>query len=48
MPKLESVIIPAQCTEIEFLRVHPTLRRISYQRMTQPVAEFWRELDDKN
>ncbi|MEO7319554.1 MAG: protein kinase [Chthoniobacteraceae bacterium] len=48
MPKLEAVIIPAHCTNIEFLRVHPSLRRLSYQRMTQPVAEFWREFDEKN
>ena len=48
MPKLEAVIIPAQCTNIEFLRVHPTLRRLSYKRMTQPAAEFWKEFDEKN
>ena len=47
MPKLEAVIIPSQCTDIEFLRVHPSLRRLSYKKMTQPVYEFWQEFDEK-
>ncbi len=47
MPKLEAVMIPSQCKDIEFLRGHPTLRRLSYKTMTQPVDEFWQEFDAK-
>ena len=48
MLKLEAVILPEQCEEIEFLRDHPTLRRLSYKKLTQPVAEFWEEFDAKH
>ncbi len=47
MPQLEAVIIPTQCKDIDFLRELPNLRRLSYRKMTQPVYEFWQELDDK-
>jgi Leucine-rich repeat (LRR) protein len=47
MSKLESVLIPAHCKDIEFLREHPTLKRLSYKKLTQPVYEFWEEHDAK-
>ena len=47
MPQLEAVIVPAQCKDIEFLRTHASLRRLSYKKMTQPVYEFWQEFDAK-
>ena len=47
MPQLEAVIIPTQCKDIEFLRTHASLRRLSYKKMTQPVYEFWQEFDGK-
>ncbi|HET6410332.1 MAG TPA: protein kinase [Chthoniobacteraceae bacterium] len=45
MKQLEAVIIPAQCKDIEFLRNHPTLRRISYKKLTEPAGEFWKAFD---
>ncbi len=45
MDKLEALVIPRQCRDIEFLRHHPTLTRLSYQKLTQPVASFWQEFD---
>jgi len=45
MQSLEAVIIPKQCKEIDFLREHPTLRRLSYKKMTETVYEFWAALD---
>ena len=47
MEQLEAVIIPAQCKDIEFLRSHLSLRRLSYKKLTQPVYEFWQEFDAK-
>ncbi len=47
MKQLEAVIIPAQCKDIDFLRNHPSLRRLSYKKLTQPVYEFWQEFDGK-
>ena len=47
MKQLEAVIIPVQCKDIEFLRTHPSLRRLSYKKLTQPVYEFWQEFDAK-
>ena len=47
MEHLEAVIIPSQCKDIEFLRAHPSLRRLSYKKLTQPVYEFWQEFDGK-
>ncbi|MHA3770043.1 protein kinase domain-containing protein [Verrucomicrobiota bacterium sgz303538] len=44
---LESVLIPAQCKDIEFLRNHPSLKRLSYKKLTQPEYEFWEEFDAK-
>jgi hypothetical protein len=44
---LESVIIPLQCKDIEFLRHHPSIKRLSYKKLTEPVEEFWREYDAK-
>lgn len=45
LKQLEGVIIPSHCKEIAFLRDHPTLKRLSYKKLTQPAAEFWQELD---
>ncbi len=44
---LEAVIIPHQCKDLEFLRDHPSIKRLSYKKMTQPVYEFWEEFDAK-
>jgi serine/threonine protein kinase len=46
MEHLEAVIIPRQCKDIEFLRNHPTLRRISYKKLTEPAPEFWKAFDE--
>ncbi|HSI15272.1 MAG TPA: protein kinase [Chthoniobacter sp.] len=45
MTSLESVLIPMQCKDIAFLRNHPTLKRLSYQKMTEPAEEFWKTFD---
>ncbi|MDB6154511.1 MAG: pknB 22 [Chthoniobacteraceae bacterium] len=45
MKTLEAVVIPSQCKEIDFLRGHPSIKRLSYKRITQPVYEFWEEFD---
>ncbi len=45
MQTLEAVVIPRQCKDIDFLREHPTLRRLSYKKLTEPVYEFWKEFD---
>jgi serine/threonine protein kinase len=42
---LESVIIPRQCKDIEFLRQHPGIKRLSFLKMTQSAEEFWKEYD---
>jgi serine/threonine protein kinase len=47
MTSLESVLIPTQCKKIDYLRDHPTIKRISYKRLTQPAYEFWDEFDAK-
>ncbi len=45
IPTLEGVILPAQCKDLEFLRQHPGLKRISYKRLTQTAESFWAEYD---
>ncbi len=47
MTSLDSVVIPAHCKDIEFLRNHPSIKRLSYTRLTQPVYEFWEQWDAK-
>ena len=42
---LEGVVIPAQCRDLDFLRKHPGLKRLSYKKLTQPAEEFWAEYD---
>jgi serine/threonine protein kinase len=42
---LESVVIPLQCTDIAFLRNHPSIKRLSYFKMTESVEDFWKEFD---
>ncbi len=42
---LEGVLIPLQCKDIAFLRNHPGIKRLSYQKMTEPVEEFWKTYD---
>jgi serine/threonine protein kinase len=44
---LESVLLPAQCKDIAFLREHPSLRRLSYKKLTQSVDDFWAQWDAK-
>jgi serine/threonine protein kinase len=43
MKSLETVLIPVQCKDVAFLQAHPTLKRISYRKLTEPAAEFWAE-----
>jgi serine/threonine protein kinase len=43
MKSLETVRIPTQCVDIAYLRSHPTIKRLSYRKLTQPVEEFWAE-----
>lgn len=45
---LESVIIPLQFKEIDFLRDHPGIKRLSYIKMTQHADDFWKEYDARN
>jgi hypothetical protein len=45
IPTLEGVILPAQCKEVEYLREHPGLKRISYKRLTQTAEKFWADYD---
>jgi serine/threonine protein kinase len=45
MDQLEAVIIPRHCKDIDFLRNHPTLRRLSYKKLTEPAPEFWAAFD---
>lgn len=45
MKHLEAVMIPRHCKDIDFLRNHPTLRRLSYKKLTEPAPEFWKALD---
>lgn len=47
MQELESVLIPSHCKDIDFLRGHPSLKRLSYKKLTQPVYEFWEDFDSK-
>ena len=42
---LEGVLIPLQCKDIAFLRNHPGIKRLSYQKMTEPAEEFWKAYD---
>ena len=44
---LDSVVIPQQCKDIEFLRKHPGIKHLSYQKMTQSAESFWKEFDAK-
>ena len=44
---LETVVIPMQCKDIAFLRKHPGIKRLSYVKLTQPVEDFWKEIDAK-
>jgi len=44
---LESVVIPLHIKDIEFLRGHPGIKRLSYQKMTQSAEDFWKEFDAK-
>lgn len=47
MTSLESVLIPLQCKDIAFLRNHPSLKRLSYLKMTEPVEDFWKAYDTR-
>jgi serine/threonine protein kinase len=42
---LESVLLPAHLKDVAFLRAHPTIKRLSYKKLTQPVYEFWQQYD---
>ena len=39
---LEARVLPK---DIAFLRNHPTLKRLSYQKMTEPAEDFWKAYD---
>lgn len=43
---LESVMIPQQAKDIEFLRAHPGIKRISYKKMTESAEDFWKAYDE--
>ena len=43
MKKLVSVVIPTQCKDIDFLRDHPSIENLSYTRLTDSAADFWKE-----
>jgi serine/threonine protein kinase len=43
---LESVMIPLQAKDIEFLRAHPGIKRISYKKMTESAEDFWKAYDE--
>jgi serine/threonine protein kinase/predicted negative regulator of RcsB-dependent stress response len=45
MKQLEAVLIPKQCKNIEFLRTHPTLKRLSYKKLTETTDAFWAAFD---
>jgi hypothetical protein len=45
MKQLEAVLLPKQCKEIEFLRTHPTLKRLSYKKLTETSDAFWAAFD---
>jgi hypothetical protein len=47
MKSLESVVIPANSKDFLFLRDHPSIKRLSFHRLTQPAAEFWKDWDAK-
>ena len=42
---LEGLVIPSQCRDLDFLRQHPGLKRLSYKKLTQPAGEFWSNYD---
>ncbi len=42
---LENLLLPVQAKDIEFLRQHPGIKRISYKKATQLADEFWQEFD---
>ncbi|MGB8169573.1 MAG: protein kinase [Chthoniobacteraceae bacterium] len=42
---LEGVLLPLHLKDIEFLRGHPAIKRLSYKKLTQPAEEFWKEYD---
>jgi len=37
--------LPKQCKDIEFLRDHPTLKRLSYKKLTETTTAFWAAFD---
>ncbi len=41
---LETLVLPAQCKDVEFLRGHPTLRRLSYKQPPESIEEFWKKV----
>jgi len=43
---LESVIIPQQCKDLDFLRTHPGIKRLSYKKMTESAEDFWKTFDE--
>ncbi len=45
--QLESLVLPHQVRDIEFLRSMSNLRALGYKIPAQPVADFWRAFDAK-
>ena len=45
MKQLEAVILPKQFKDVEFLRNHPSLKRISYKKLTETKESFWAAFD---
>ncbi len=42
---LEGLVLPAQCKDLDLLRAHPGLKRLSYKKLTQGAEEFWATYD---
>jgi serine/threonine protein kinase len=43
MKQLEAVLIPRQCKDIAYLKDHPTLKRLSYKKLSEPAYKFWED-----
>jgi serine/threonine protein kinase len=43
--QLETLVLPNHVKQIEFLRNHPALKRLSYKKPDQTAEEFWKEFD---
>ena len=44
---LEKLHLPKNARSIEFLRVHPKLKFLSFKGLNEPVAEFWADFEKR-